>query len=195
MSKRVGIYLRVSTSDQNTEIQNNDLLTYVQARGWNIVNIYEDKSSGTTTKKRPEFKKLMAAARERRVDVILVWKLDRFGRSLKDLVVHLQEISELGIDFVSFKDNLDFSTSIGRLMVHLLGAFAEFEASVIRSRVQAGVDNARKKGKILGRPKLRNDDSIKDLRDQGLSFRAIAKELGVSLGSVQRALKVVSKSS
>lgn len=185
---RVAIYVRVSTQDQSCEIQRNDLEAYVSARGWAVHAVYEDKATGTNAN-RPMLKQLMNEARERKFDVLLVWKLDRFARSLKDLVFMLQELSELGVDFVSVKDSIDMSTAAGRLMTHLLGAFAEFEASLIRERVRAGIKNAQTKGRRLGRPRLRNDERITKLRSEGRSIREIAKETGVSAGAVQRSLR------
>jgi len=135
-------------------------------------------------------KALLSDARKRKLNVVICWKLDRFFRSLKDLVTTLQELSELGIEFISLRDNIDLSTSSGRLMMHMIGAFAEFEASLIRSRVKAGLEVARKNGKRLGRPKLRDDKKIISLRDKGYSIRAISKELCVSTGAVQRSIAV-----
>jgi len=186
---RVGIYLRVSTQDQNTEIQKGELQRFAEARGWASVRVYEDKATGTNAN-RPALKEMLRDARKRVIDVIVVWKLDRFARSLKDLVTMLQELSELGVEFVALKDNIDLTTSSGRLMMHMIGAFAEFEASLIRERVRAGIANARAKGKRLGRPSFRDDDRIRALRGRGLSIRQVAAKAGVSKASVQRALKV-----
>lgn len=187
--QRVAIYVRVSTQDQSCDLQRRELIECAQARGWELVQVFEDKATGTNAN-RPMLKDLMRGARERRIDVILVWKLDRFARSLKDLVVMLQEIADLGVSFISLKDNIDLTTAAGRLMVHMLGAFAEFEASLIRERVRAGLRNARSQGKRIGRPKLRDDERIRFLRDRGLSIREIASKLGTSVGAVQRAIKV-----
>ncbi|HAR41982.1 MAG TPA: resolvase [Bdellovibrionales bacterium] len=187
MANRVAIYLRVSTQDQATELQQRELTAYVQARGWVVFKTYEDKATGTTAN-RAMLKAMLTDARLRRFDRIIVWKLDRFARSLKDLVTMLQELSELGIEFISLRDNIDLTTSSGRLMMHMIGAFAEFEASIIRERVRAGIANARAKGKRLGRPKTRDDGTIKALRRQGLSIRSIALQAHCSAGAVQRAL-------
>ncbi len=189
MTKRVAIYLRVSTLEQSTDLQRTDLMTYVQARDWEVFAVYEDKATGTNSN-RAKLKAMLCAARQRKFDVILVWKLDRFARSLKDLVTMLQDLSEIGIEFISLRDNIDLTTSAGRLMMHMIGAFAEFEASLIRERVRAGIAQAKAKGTRLGRPKLRDDKQILSLRDQGQSVRAIANALGISKGQVQRALGV-----
>lgn len=192
--KRVGAYLRVSTNDQSTEMQRREIEQYLAARGWESVSFYEDKATGTTAE-RPMLKELLRDARSRKIDVVIVWKLDRFFRSLKGLVLTLQEFSELGIDFVSLKDGIDLSTSAGRLMTHIIGAFAEFEASVIRERVRAGLANAKAKGKTLGRPKNRNDAQIHALHVQGLSLRKIARQLNISLGSVTSSIAVLKSQS
>ena len=184
---RGAIYARVSTSDQSCELQIRELTDFVQARGWEVHAVYEDKATGTNGN-RLELKAMLADARARRFDVVVTWKLDRLFRSLKDLVVTLQEFDELGVAFVSLKDNVDLTTSSGRLLMHLLGAFAEFEASLIRERVRAGLRNAKAKGKRLGRPPTVDGARIKYLRSQGLSLRSIASQIGTSLGSVQRSL-------
>ncbi len=163
-------------------------MAYVKARDWDLFEIYEDKATGTN-KNRPMLKGLMADARTRKFDIIICWKLDRFARSLKDLITMLQELTELGVDFVSLKDQIDLTTAAGRLMLHIIGAFGEFEASLIRERVRAGIQNARAKGRKIGRPKRRDDARIKTLRMQGYSLRAIAASVQTSLGAVQRALR------
>lgn len=118
------------------------------------------------------------------------WKLDRLFRYLKDLVATLQEFTELGIQFINLKDNIDPTTSSGRLMMHMIGAFAEFEGSLIRERVKAGVSNARAKGRVLGRPKTCPRNEVIRLRSQGLSVRKIASELNISKTSAQRLSQV-----
>lgn len=188
MSK-VALYLRVSTQDQSCELQRTELTRYVESRGWEIHQIFEDKATGTNGN-RPMLKALLRDARERQFDILICWKLDRLFRSLKDLIATLQELTELKIDFISLKDNIDLTTSSGRLMMHMLGAFAEFEASLIKERVRAGLNNARAKGKRLGRPKVRDDARIQSLRATGLSVRQIAAQIGTSIGSVQRSLAV-----
>ncbi len=185
---KVAIYLRVSTSEQSTELQRKDLLKYVEARGFELFEIYEDKASGTNDR-RANLKRLLDDASKRKFDIVLAWKLDRFFRSLKDLVNTLQFLTERDILFISYKDNIDLTTATGRLMMQILGSFAEFEASLIRERVVAGIKNARSKGVRLGRPKKHCDtDAILELRKQGLSIRNVAVKLGLSVGMVQRAV-------
>lgn len=183
--KKVAIYCRVSSADQSTEMQKNDIFAFIKARGWEIYKIYEEKITGTT-ENRPQLNQLMKDAKNRYFDVVLCWKLDRFFRSLKGIVITLQEFSELGIEFVSIRDNLDLTTSSGRLMMHILGAFAEFEASIIRERVRAGISAAKSRGQKLGRPARIDSAVVKQLRDEGLSFSAIAKRLGVSKSAVHK---------
>jgi len=185
--RRIGIYLRVSTDKQDLSMQRNELEAYCKARQWDEVLIYEDIGTGTNTK-REGLKRLMKDVRARKVSVVLVWKLDRIFRSLRDLVLTLNEFEEIGVVLVSLKDQIDMTTSTGRLMTHLLGAFAQFEADLIKSRVKAGIENAKRKGKVLGRPRLNNEKRIRELRDKGLSYGQIQMKLKVSKGSVWRAL-------
>lgn len=150
---RCAFYVRVSTNNgqQNPEVQLNDLRPFAESRAWSVVGDYIDRVSGSK-ESRPELNRLMADAKQRKFDVIVVWKLDRFARSLKHLVVALAEFESLGVQFVSLKDNLDLTTPSGRLMFQIIGAMAEFERSLIQERVRAGLRNARAKGKRLGRP-------------------------------------------
>ncbi len=188
-SNKVAIYVRVSTSDQSTELQLNDLQRYVEARGLEVYNVYEDKATGTNDR-RPSLKQLLEDARKRKFDIVLCWKLDRFFRSLKDLVNTLQYLTDSGVQFISYKDNIDLSTATGRLMMQILGSFAEFEASLIKERVLAGLKNAKSKGIRLGRPRKQCPvDKILELRGQGVSIRYIAKKLSISHGAVQRVIE------
>jgi len=187
---KAAIYTRVSTQDQSCEMQLTDLRKYCEQRGFEIFREYTDQGISGTKDSRPELDHLMEDARRRRIDVILVWRLDRFGRSLKHLVVSLDELKTLGVGFISLKESLDFTTSTGRLMLHLLGAFAEFEKDLIRERVIAGVAHARAKGKRLGRPNGKVDlQKLLALRQQGLSIRKISKEMNISLGLVHKSLR------
>lgn len=187
--KTCAIYTRVSTSEQSCELQVRELKEYADRRGWKVTVVFEEKMSGTTAN-RPKLKELQKLAAERKIDIVLTWKLDRLFRSLRDLLTVLQEWSDLGVEMVSLRDNLDLTTGAGRLLMHIVGAFGEFEAALVRERVRAGVENARKKGVKLGRPALRLDsEKVRDLRSKGLPIRTIASELGISVGSVQKALK------
>lgn len=184
----MAIYVRCSTQEQSTELQRREIEAYAVARGWKTLSWFEDTASGTTAN-RVNLKRLLAAARSRQIDTIIVWKLDRFARSLKDLVLMLQEFQELGVTFLSLKDQIDLGTSSGRLMVHLIGAFAEFEASLIRERVRAGLNNARAKGRKLGRPRKVDAERVTQLRNRGLSFSQIAKQMGLSKSAVHKTLQ------
>jgi len=173
------IYARVSTSNngQDPTMQTRELEEYCQRRGWEVAGCYVDTGISGSKESRPELDRLMADARQRKLDVVLVWKLDRFGRSLKHLVNALAEFEALGITFASLKDNLDLSTPSGRLMFQIIGAMAEFERSLIQERVRAGLRNARAKGRKLGRPRISVDSQeIARLRAQGRSWSTIFRE-------------------
>lgn len=189
-------YSRVSTSDKghNPEIQAAELRRYCAARGWNLTEEIVDHGFSGGTDQRPGLKRLMALARARKVDIVIVTKLDRFARSLKHLISALDEFTALDILFVSVGDQIDMSTASGRLMTQIIGAFGEFERSLIRERTLMGLAYARNQGKILGRPKRRNDAAVWVLRGLGMTFAQIQKELGISKGAVCRALKLAPKS-
>ena len=187
---RAAIYARVSTSGngQDPSMQTCELEEYCQRRGWEVAGCYVDNGVSGSRESRPELDRLMADARQRKLDVVLVWKLDRFGRSLKHLVNALAEFEALGITFASLKDNLDLSTPSGRLMFQIIGAMAEFERSLIQERVRAGLRNAKAKGRKLGRPRVAVDSQeIARLRAQGHSWSIIQRETGFAKGTAQRA--------
>jgi len=184
--KRAALYVRVSTSDQSTKAQEAELREYVQRRGWSITQVYADKISGITAS-RPALDELMKDCRQRKLDVVLVWKFDRFARSLRHLVTALEEFRRLGIDFISATEGVDTTVPSGELVFQIFGAIAQFERALIGERVRAGLRNARAKGKRLGRPSLR-DLSVTEIRQlrrdrrQGrMSFSALAKRYGVSV--------------
>lgn len=188
MDKRIGIYLRVSTVGQNTELQRKEIENYLSTRGWLNWIIYEDKLSGTTNQ-RPALKQMMSDAKEHKLDLIICWKMDRLFRSLKDLVTTLPELSEFGVEFVSIKDQIDMTTASGRLMTHLLAAFAEFEAALIKERVCAGLANAKRNGVVLGRPTVINKTEVARLKEQGLSLSEIAFQINKTKSAVSKTLK------
>jgi DNA invertase Pin-like site-specific DNA recombinase len=193
---RVGLYARVSTSNgqQDPEMQLRELREYAERRGWQIAEVYTDAGVSGSKDSRPALNRLMADAQQRRIDAVLVWKLDRFGRSLRHLVNALAELEALGIAFVSLRDNLDLTTPSGRLMFQIIGAMAEFERALIQERVRAGLRNARAKGTRLGRPRVFVSESkIAVLRSAGASWRAIALELSVGMGTVYRAVAARAK--
>ncbi len=186
---RVALYARVSTSNghQDPEMQLAELREYADRRGWEIIGEYTDQGVSGSKESRPELNRLMADAHRRRFDAVLVWKIDRFGRSLKHLVNALADLGAYGVAFVSLRDNLDLSTPSGRLMFQIIGAMAEFERALIQERVRAGLRNAQAKGKRLGRPRRVVDASrVADLRAAGTSWRTIAHELGVGLATLYR---------
>lgn len=188
-------YSRVSTSDkgQNPEVQVADLRRYCAAREWTVTEEITDHGYSGGTDQRPGLKRLMALVRARRVDVVVVTKLDRMARSLRHLVALLDEFQALGVQFVSIGDQIDMTTASGRLMLHIIAAFAEFERALIRERTMAGLAFAKSKGKRLGRPRERNDGAILALKAAGHSYRKIAERLGVSRGAVYRAVQGVTK--
>jgi len=193
---RAALYARVSTlTGQNPEMQLAELREYASRRGWTIAEEYVDRGISGAKESRPALNKLMADAHRRKFDSVVVWKLDRFARSLKQLVNALAELEALGLAFVSLRDNLDLSTPSGRLMFQIIGAMGEFERALIQERVRAGLRHARAQGKRLGRPGVRVEaHRIQELRAQGASLRAISRQLGVGLGTVHRALAARSKS-
>ena len=157
---QVALYARVSTlNNQDPEMQLAELREYAGRRGWQIVEEFTDQGVSGCKESRPALNRLMSDACRRRFDAILVWKIDRFGRSLKHLVNALAELAALGVAFISLRDNLDLSTPSGRLMFQIIGAMAEFERALIQERVRAGLRNARAKGRRLGRPRVIVDAS------------------------------------
>jgi DNA invertase Pin-like site-specific DNA recombinase len=170
-------------------MQLRELREYASRRGWVVENEYVDQGISGSKESRPSLNSLMDDAHRRKFDAVLVWKIDRYGRSLKHLVNSLAELGALGVAFVSFRDNLDLSTPSGRLMFQIIGAMAEFERALIQERVRAGLRNARAKGKRLGRPPvIVNAARIAGLRAQGASWATIKAELRVSKGTAQRAV-------
>lgn len=189
---RVALYCRVSTSDkgQDFDMQLLPLRDFCKARGWTIYNEYVDIGVSGSKDKRPALDKLLNDARKRKIDAIAVWKLDRWGRSLQHLINSLSELQSLGIAFVSYQENIDLSTPAGKMMFHVIGAMAEFERELIRERVRAGIQNARKKGVKVGRKAIPPVicDKVKEMKEQGFTIRAIAKKMKLSIGVVHKTL-------
>jgi DNA invertase Pin-like site-specific DNA recombinase len=186
---RAALYARVSTADQQTlPLQIASMREYAERRGWTVVASIEDIGSGA--KDRPKRRELEKLARRRQVDVIVVWRLDRWGRSLSDLTHSLEELRAIGVDFASVTEGLDFSTPAGRAMAGMLAIFAQFEREVLRERVLAGLALAKKKGKVLGRPRTVDKKSAKihQLFGEGLNKNEIAQRLHIGRASVFRAL-------
>src|ERR1700724_1150041 len=184
---RAAIYARVSTANngQDPRVQTREMQEYCPRRGWTIVDEYVDVGISGTKERRPELDRLMSDAHRRRFAVVVVWKFDRFARSVSHLLRALETFKAQGIEFVSFSEQLDTSTPAGKLVFTVLGAVAELERSLIVERVKAGLRNARAKGKTLGRPrKVLDTKRIAALRAQGVGWKRIAADLGV-LGSVR----------
>jgi putative DNA-invertase from lambdoid prophage Rac len=186
---RAGLYARVSTNDQQTlPMQNRALREYAARRGWTVAMQIREVGSGAVGRKARE--QLMEAARRREIDVVLVWRLDRWGRSVTDLLATLQELEHLGVGFVSLTEALDLTTPAGRAMAGLLAIFAEFEREILRERTRAGLAQARLNGKRLGRPMtagLRAAE-IRKLYRAGVAKAEIARRLQIGRTSVRRIL-------
>jgi len=186
---RAGIYARVSTDDQQTlPMQIRALREYAARRGWIIALQAKEIGSGASERKLRD--KLLEAARRREIDVVIVWRLDRWGRSVADLVATLQELSHLGVGFVSLTEALDLTTPTGRAMAGLLAVFAEFEREILRERVRAGLAQARQNGQKLGRPITAGlqADQVRNLHRVGVSQAEIARRLQIGRTSVRRIL-------
>ena len=193
---RAALYARVSTSNhgQDVGMQTRELKQFCEARGWQIASEYLDEGISGAKDSRPELNRLMADAHKRRFDAVVVWKFDRFARSVSHLLRALETFNSLGVAFVSLSEQVDTTTPAGRMIFTVLGAVAELERSLIVERVRAGLRNARAKGKRLGRPRVAVDASqIARLRATGLSWPSIARELGVSVGTVYQAARRLSK--
>ncbi len=187
---RVALYARVSTTDQSTESQLLDLRRYTRERGWNIYKEYCDNGVSGTKDSRPALNGLMDDAKKRRFDVVLVWRFDRFARSTKHLILALEEFKNLGVDFVSFQENIDTSSPLGSAIFTIISAVAQLERDIIAERVKAGLRRAKENGKKLGRPRAEvSKGEIYRLHSHGLSLRKIATQLNISKSTVARYLK------
>jgi DNA invertase Pin-like site-specific DNA recombinase len=178
--KRAGIYVRVSTTEQDTGLQETELLEYCQRRGWESI-LYRDRGQSGAKQDRPALTALLGDLRKRRLHVVLVWSLDRLARSLKQLLNIAEECKSLGVDLVSLRQNIDTTLPAGRLMFQVLGAIGEFERELLRERVKAGMAQARRAGKRIGRPALRHfgpgeRERIRSMRTRGTSVRKLAKD-------------------
>ncbi|MGZ3724549.1 MAG: recombinase family protein [Pseudobdellovibrio sp.] len=190
--KRVLIYARVSTShlDQNPDVQVRELKRYCEARDWIVVEELVDHGLSGSNDKRPAFQKLKQMVLRREIDGVVVTKLDRLSRSLKDAVNILQLFQEIeNFEFVSIKDNIDLNSSMGRFFAHVIFCFAELERSTIVDRINSGLAYAKENGVVLGRPKFKDENKIIELKKNGKSYREIQKELGCSASVITRVLK------
>ena len=193
MTRRVAIYTRVSTDGQTTANQRLVLEQVAEKSRWDVVEVYEDHAvSGAKGRdQRPAFDQLCKDATRREFDVVMAWSVDRLGRSLQHLVAFLGELHAVGVDLFLHQQGIDTTTPAGKAMFQMMGVFAEFERAMIQDRVKAGLARARAQGKTLGRPKVAHKvrQTILDARSDGLSIRNIAKEVGVSVGTVHGVIK------
>ncbi len=188
--KRIAIYARVSTTDQSTDSQLLDLRRYVKERGWETYQEFCDNGISGTTNSRPALNELMNAAKKRKFDVVLVWRFDRFARSTKHLILALEEFRNLGIDFISYQENIDTSSPLGSAIFTIISAIGQLERDIICERVKMGLRRAKKEGKQLGRPRAYIDsEKLHRLHSEGHSHRAIAAKLGLSHATVGRVLR------
>ena len=189
---RVGIYARVSTSDQDCTQQLTALREYVSARGWTVQGEYVDNGHSGSKDTRPAMNRLIAAARKRSVDAIVVWKMDRWGRSMPHFISSLEELRGMGVRFIAITQGIDTDESnpAAKLMMNLLAAFSEFERELIVERTRAGLARARKAGRIGGRrPLVVDRKRVEELADEGATVREIGAEMGISPASVSRILR------
>lgn len=187
--RRVARYIRVSRSDQRPELQADETSEMIARRGWEMTDTFVDQGISGTRDRRPGLDRLMAAARRRAFDILVVWRSDRLFRSLRHMVNTLSELSALGVEFVSVTEPFDTTTPQGRLLLHMIAAFAEFERGVLVERTRAGLAAARRRGARIGRPPAKVDlRQMHALRESGKSLREVAKALGVGTTTIHRLL-------
>jgi DNA invertase Pin-like site-specific DNA recombinase len=185
---RAALYARVSTlAGQNPDMQLAELREYCARRGWEVVGEYVDAGVSGARERRPELDRMLATCRRCQIDAVVVYRYDRFARSLRQLVNALEDFRALGIEFVSIHEGVDTSTPNGRLVFGIFATIAEFERELIRERVRSGIAAARAQGKQIGRRRKHVDTvRVLELRALGWSWSAIAKEVGAGLGTVHR---------
>ena len=193
--KKVAMYIRVSTNNQSTEPQSRELERVAAAKGWEITCVYEDAgvSGAKGRDERPQFDRMLKDAVRAKYDVLMVWAVDRMGRSLSDLCSTRDDLHNNGVDLYIHQQAIDTTTPSGKAMYQMIGVFAEFERSMIQQRVRAGLERAKANGQILGRPvgassipQRKRDQIVKSISDDGMSYRKCAKQYEVSLSTVQR---------
>lgn len=190
---QAAIYARVSTKDQSCELQLRDLRAYCNARGFTISREYIDVGQSGVSSSRPALDQLMADARKRRLDAVIVWRFDRFARSTSHLLAALEEFRSLDVQFISYQENIDTTSPLGQALFTIVSAVAQLERDLIRERVSAGLRNARANGKQLGRPRRVVDgDEVLRLRSEGASVRQISRTLGIGYGTVRQRLSQAS---
>ena len=191
-ARRAGLYVRVSTDSQQTDMQESELLRYAKARGWIVHKIYADRGVSGRKTIRPALQELMTACRQRKIDVVLVWKFDRFARSLRHLVTALAEFQQLGVAFSSATEGVDTTIPSGELVFQIFGAISQFEAELISQRVKSGLAEAKRNGTRLGRPAIKRLSEaevtkIRAARKKGVTLRKLALQFGASLWAVHQA--------
>lgn len=194
-AERVALYLRVSTTGQTVENQRRELVAVAERRGWRVVKVFEDAgvSGAKGEDRRPGLRDMMADARRRRFDRVAVWSVDRLGRSTAQVAVTLSELDAAGVRFYADKEGIDSGTPHGRAMLQMAAVFGELEREMIRERVLAGLSRAKAQGRKLGRPVAGREAEARKLRAEGLTMRAIAARLGISVGLVHRYLSAASE--
>ncbi|HWJ86595.1 MAG TPA: recombinase family protein [Pelagibacterium sp.] len=195
MTKRVALYLRVSTNEQTTDNQRRELEAVAQRAGWDVVEVFEDAgvSGAKGRDKRPAYDAMLKAVTRREVDMVAAWSVDRLGRSMQDLTAFLGELHGRGADLYLHQQALDTTTPSGRAMFGMMAVFAEFERAMIVERVNAGLARAKAQGKRLGRPghSEKMEAKVRELRSQGMGIVKVAKALGIGVSAVQRIDKAV----
>lgn len=189
---KIAIYTRVSTQDQSVEMQTSDLKRYCDLRGFEIYKEYSDQGISGVKDRRPGLDEMMADARKKKFNIVLCWRFDRFARSAKHLVTALEEFRHLGIEFISYQENIDTSSPLGKAMFTIVSAIAELEKNILMERIMTGLKRAKANGVILGRPKKLNLDieELRKMRDEEkLSLRQIGKRIGTSYSYVSKTLK------
>lgn len=190
MTKRVTIYARVSTQDQHPETQVRDLKRFAKDRGLKIIKVYQEKASAAANSHspRPQLEKMLDDVRKRRTDAVLVWKLDRLARSTRELLNRLEEFRTLGVELISYTENIDTTTPAGKALFSMVAVFAEFENDIRSERIIAGMQNAKAKGRHLGRPTLSLETikKIQELKARGVSDALIMHETGLARNTIKK---------
>lgn len=188
-SPRAALYARTSTSKQDIDLQIHELREFCSRRKLQVVAEFVDVGVSSSERSRPELERLLADARRGAIDIVVVWRFDRFARSTRELMNALDEFRQLNVDFISLREAVDTSTPAGRVLFAMIAAVAEFERDIIRERVKAGIAKARRQGKRLGRPKVYLDiGRARQLRESGHSWRFISKELNAPISTIRSRL-------
>lgn len=187
MNKRAVIYTRVSTQEQHTENQLGDLLKYAEARKFEVVKVFQEKAPGTDNN-RKDYKELLEMVRKRKTDIVLVWKFDRFARSTKELIERLEEFRILGVEFISYTENVDTTSPAGRVLFTIISSFAQFENDIRSERIKVGMKRVKEQGKAIGRPGVKNGtiEEVKEFSKKGISISEIMKKLNLSRNTVKK---------